>query len=77
MPPCAWQPLWPHELADEYGTSSARRISRLVSHRETDIQSILPFSAALKDERWWETEMRVAERQNEERNRSDSVTAGG
>lgn len=52
-----------HRLADEYGTSPVRHISRLISHRETDIQSIRHFYTTLKDrgrgERWgWVTEKR-------------------
>lgn len=51
-----------HRLTDEYGTSPVRHISRFISHRETDIQSIRHFSAALKDggegwvgdEGWWQ-----------------------
>lgn len=38
-----------HRLTDEYGTSPVHHISRLISHGETDIQSIRHFSTILKD----------------------------
>lgn len=40
-----------HRLTDEYGTSPVRHINRLISHGDTDVQSIRHFSAILKDRR--------------------------
>lgn len=67
--------MWLRALADEYGRSSARRISSLASHRETDIRSVLHFSTAVKDEGW---RLRAkGRRKEEERRHSRSATAGG